>query len=92
MKKLLALLFLAACTSHPCLACRNPVAPEVKSECAKACEHFEKLGCNEAKPTKKGQSCTSVCENMQAENLIVYDLKCAATVKTCSEIGFCPRK
>jgi len=69
----------------------TPPIPEV-SPCSTACIHFHELKCPEGDPTNDGASCETVCQNMQSTGMIVYDLACAAEVKSCAAIAQCPRQ
>ena len=39
------------------------------STCASACVRLAELGCTEAQPTRKGTTCTQVCEDAAAEGI-----------------------
>lgn len=58
------------------------------SACERACANLDRLGCEEAKPTKKGTTCTEVCEDAAAEGIDLGN-RCTARAKTCDEARRC---
>jgi len=54
-----------------------------RSPCAKACAHLKALGCDEAKPTPSGATCTQVCANAEASGVVSMAPDCVAKAETC---------
>ena len=87
MKRLLLLLALVAgCPIPP------PVPPPGSATCGDVCKRLAELECPAAKPTPNGVSCTAVCENVQASNLIRWNLDCMAAALTCETADRCSDK
>lgn len=78
---LLALLVgLVACSAQP----TSPVAPVPTAprapSCAAACANLERLGCPEARPTKGGLACVTICERASQ----IQDMRLACVVAASS--------
>lgn len=86
MKALLVLaVALAACPPKP-----PPPEPLPKSfSCADVCKREERLGCEAARPTAAGASCTEVCESVRESGVVFWDLGCRARAATCAAIDKC---
>jgi hypothetical protein len=78
------------------LGCPKPHVPDpptgpdgaAPATCEAVCAHWSDLGCEEAKPTPKGESCVDVCDNIQQSNL-KDDLDCQLAVASCDQIDDC---
>jgi hypothetical protein len=66
-----------------------PPPPYPESTCEEVCEHWRKLDCKEAEPSKGGGSCEAVCVNVQESGIIKWDLGCRASVRGCDQIDRC---
>lgn len=58
--------------------------------CERACERMRQLGCEEAEPTPRGESCESVCTNALAEGQPL-DPECVSRVAACDGLASCQR-
>jgi hypothetical protein len=67
----------------------KPVPPETQVTCAEVCQHWEKLGCEEAEPTPNGGTCEDVCLNVQESGIISWDLDCRAEIASCDQVDSC---
>jgi hypothetical protein len=85
MRRLLPFLFLflPSCPSTP-----TPPAPGAAT-CTEICARGATLDCAFANPTPKGASCKTVCENLQASGLPMWNLACMATAKSCAAMDDC---
>lgn len=88
---LVALAALTACSPSP-----TPIAPVEPLDaarppaCGSACEHLRALGCTLGKPTPRGASCETVCDNVQVENAGAgFPTACLSTAKTCAAADAC---
>lgn len=86
MKALLIAAVLAAtCTPTPVPEPepQEPSDPSSASACGKACERWEQLGCDVAKPDEEGNTCVDVCEHTQLWGLVDLHPEDAATATSC---------
>jgi hypothetical protein len=51
--------------------------------CYLACQRFAQLGCDEAKPTAAGATCTQVCTNAESGGMSMNP-SCVARAESCS--------
>jgi len=63
----------------------TPREPTDTPNCAKACEHLNKLGCEEGKPLGDGTTCTKFCENTQKSGHALNPT-CVMTITKCEEL------
>lgn len=63
----------------------QPTPPRDTGDCERACEVLETLSCPEAKPTRKGASCSQVCE----ANREMLSVNCVAKSATVDEVRAC---
>lgn len=71
--------------------CPEPEDPaKYEPTCKDACDNLAKLGCPEAEPTKKGQTCVEVCKDTEAAGAnVTLNPGCVANMKSCDEIDSC---
>jgi hypothetical protein len=81
MRRCLPFLFLVL----PAAGCPTSSTPT----CAQVCARGAALGCEFAKPTPKGATCTTVCENLATSGLPAWDLACMAQAQTCEAMDAC---
>lgn len=96
---LLLLLLTSCCNPHPWPPPYDPDKPEVVTpppppppelpECERACMRLKDLGCKEAEPTPKGETCVEFCNKTQDSDLVSLNPQCVAEMKKCSEIDSC---
>lgn len=67
-----------------------PAPAAITPACIAACEHLDKLGCTEAKPTAGGAMCAAVCSQYSATPNGV-DPVCLGAVSDCSSTQRCSR-
>lgn len=65
-----------------------PVCTSTPAICA-YCAHMRALGCDEGRPTPKGQSCEVVTENVQAAPYAAMDLACRTAKGSCAAANQC---
>ena len=66
-----------------------PVLPPSPTTCAGICARGAALGCTFAKPTPKGATCETVCLNLLASDLPMWNLSCRSMAASCAAIDAC---
>lgn len=61
----------------------------VLSVCQLECQKLAALACPAAKPTAKGASCVTVCENIQSSGVVHLIPECVRLATTCNAIDKC---
>jgi hypothetical protein len=96
MKYLLIVIFLAGCPRLPPAPPGPPTedagtdADEAKRPCLAVCRNLAHLGCEAARPTAEGTSCTRVCENV-FDSPIKWNLDCRKRATSCDAVDACER-
>jgi hypothetical protein len=85
MKKILVLFLVLLAGCPPVTPQPSPREPTDTPNCAKACEHLAKLGCEEGKPLEDGTTCTTFCENTQQSGHALNPT-CVMSIIECSEL------
>ncbi len=67
----------------------KPVDAGTPADCAAACAHMRKLGCEEGKPTPKGATCEDVCNNVEASGTITLHPACVVKIERCDQVESC---
>lgn len=88
MRRALVLLLLAGCPAPPV----PPAPPPGAASCADVCQHYALLGCEAARPTAHGTSCTAVCQNVIDSAVVPWDRDCRARAASCAEAEACERR
>lgn len=95
LKIFFVLLMINSCTLPPL---PEPVEPEpieplpdTNVTCEGVCIRAEALGCKWSVPTPHGTTCKMMCEQIQNSGIILWDLECRSTAKTCREMDACER-
>lgn len=62
--------------------------PPTEGECARACDRFRELGCEEGDPSPGGVTCEQVCENA-AEEGVSLPAACVVGADSCDAARSC---
>jgi hypothetical protein len=73
-KLLILALLLTSCVKH--------------TECTSVCDNMRNLGCSAADGSKNG-TCEELCERFSQDPMVILDLKCLSTIKSCEEQDSC---
>lgn len=86
MRRMLALLSLFVFAHCRCV----PVGPAPgRATCESACAHLAELGCEAGRPTARGHSCQSVCEDAAATGWGGWDVQCVVDAVDCASADVC---
>lgn len=85
MTKFLIPFLLVLCSCNGCPP--NPTPNPLQADCTKSCSHLRELGCEEGKPTPKGATCETICQNMPVNQAY---LDCTSRITDCQQVNSCP--
>lgn len=57
--------------------------------CDAYCKHIRELGCAQAKATRKGADCETVCRNIESSGYVENTRACSMAATTCAGVDAC---
>jgi hypothetical protein len=87
---LLVALYISGCLPLPGPEEPEPPSPPTTT-CAKVCDHYRGMACEEGDPTPEGHTCEEVCDNLVDSEVpgVEDNLQCVLKTNTCKEAKEC---